>query len=190
MAKNSETNFSALRQQMEQEDKERELIINKSREVIKLTKTVIYAIHRNEIKKAEASKKVLDKAFDEVKKLASGNYHGSYKAAAQEYVEATSYLYYIKNQELIPESEIKLDAESYLLGICDLTGELGRRAVNSVIKEDYEEFRRIKDIIMNIYEEMQLFDLRNSELRKKVDGIKYEVKKVEDISLQLKLKGK
>ncbi len=189
MAKN-DSDFSALRQQIEKEDAERELIISKSREVIKLTKTVIYAIHRNEIKKAEASKKALDTAFSEVKKLSSANHHGSYKAAAQEYVEAVGYLYYVKNNELIPESELKLDAESYLLGICDLTGELGRRAVNSVIKEDYEEFRKIKDIIIKIYEEMQLFDLRNSELRKKVDSIKYEVKKVEDISLQLKLKGK
>src|SRR3989338_5832731 len=189
MAKN-ENDFSALRQQIEKEDAERDVVINKSREVIKLTKTVIYAIHRNEIKKAETTKKALDKAFDEVRNVASGNHHGAYRAAAQEYVEAVSYLYYIKNQKLIPESELRLDAESYLLGICDLTGELGRRVVNSVIKEDYEEFRRIKDIIINIYEEMQLFDLRNSELRKKVDGIKYEVKKVEDISLQLKLKGR
>ena len=34
------------------------------------------------------------------------------------------------------------------------------------------------------------FDFRNSELRRKFDGIKWELKKLEDLSIELKLKGK
>ena len=37
---------------------------------------------------------------------------------------------------------------------------------------------------------MQQLDLRNGELRRKFDGLKYDLKKMEDVLLSLKLQGK
>ena len=90
----------------------------------------------------------------------------------------------------IPTSaQLKVDSESYLLGLCDLTGELVRKAVNEVIKKDYEAAVKIKDVVAEIYDEFLKFDLRNGELRKKSDQIKWNLKKLEDIVFEVKLKG-
>ena len=91
---------------------------------------------------------------------------GAYNAAVQEFVEGYSYYYFIKENRLISDTELKVGEENYLLGICDLTGELARRAVFSVVNENYNEVEKIKDFISVIYNEFLNFDLRNSELRK------------------------
>jgi len=108
----------------------------------------------------------------------------------QEYVEAVTYLEYVKTGKLADEKEINADPENYLLGICDLTGELARRAVFSVVKEDFKEVEKIKEFVSRIYEEFLKFELRNSELRKKSDSIKWNLKKIEEILYDLKIRGK
>lgn len=183
----SKKEFIELRKEIDKDELQREKLISKSREVIKLSKKLIYAVHRNQKKKAEYEKKKLESAFKEVKKLGSD---GPYKIAAQEYVEAIAYFHYFKTGKLPERKSLNVEAENYLLGLGDLSGELSRRAVNAVIKENYKEFHEIRDLVANLYQEMLLFDFRNNELRRKVDSMKYEVKKLEDISLQLKLKEK
>jgi len=74
--------------------------------------------------------------------------------------------------------------------LCDLTGELVRRAINKAINEQYSESVEIRDVVAMIYENLMQFDFRNGELRRKFDSIKYDLKKLEDLVLELKLKDK
>ena len=76
----------------------------------------------------------------------------------------------------------------YLLGLCDLTGEVMWRGVNSVIKKNYKEALACKDVVDDIYGQFLRFNLRNSELRKKSDAIKWNLKKLEDIAYDIKTK--
>jgi len=76
------------------------------------------------------------------------------------------------------------------MGLCDLTGELVRKAVNDVIKKNFKQAMEIKDLVDEIYGEFLKFNLRNSELRRKSDQIKWNLKKLEDVVFELKLKGK
>ena len=78
----------------------------------------------------------------------------------------------------------------YLPGVCDLVGELTRRAINAAIKEDYATTFEIKDVVSEIFEELMLFDLRNIPARKKFDSIKYSLEKLEEVALNVKLKRK
>ena len=41
-----------------------------------------------------------------------------------------------------------------------------------------------------LYGELLKFDFRDGELRKKFDGIKYDLKRLEDVALSIKLKEK
>ena len=61
-----------------------------------------------------------------------------------------------------------------------------RKAVNSGIKHEYEKVLQIKNFVDDLYDELMKFDFRNSELRKKVDGIKWELKKIDDMMLTIK----
>ena len=84
---------------------------------------------------------------------------------------------------------MKVDVEHYLLGLCDLTGELVRKAVNDIIRKKYGNALKIKELVEEIYGEFLKLDLRNNELRVKSDSIKYNLKKLEDIVYDLKIKG-
>ncbi len=182
-------NFTHLQQEFAQYDEARERLIKKSRDVLKLSKLIIYAVHRDELDKAaelikeiETERKELEKIAEHSDKMA---YEGSYKIAIQEYVEAILYFTFVKTGKL---AEFKAQAELFMLGLCDLPGELVRRAVFLAGKGKVNEVVKIKDMVDTIYGELLKFDFRENEIRRKVDGVKYELRKLEDLVLDLKLK--
>ncbi len=80
-------NFAKLRKEIQDYDAERENLIKQSRDVLKLSKQIIYAVHRDElteaaklIKQIEAEKKKLDAIAKHSRKMGS---EGSYKVAIQ-----------------------------------------------------------------------------------------------------------
>ncbi len=187
-------NLEKIRKGMEKFDKVREEVIREGRKIIKTSKTAIGAVHRDELSLAEKSiatmKADLDTLKEKVKKAPRLQYEGTFKVAIQEYVEAVSLLEFIKNGKIIEYSEEFLDHENYLMGLCDLGGELVRKAINASINEHYTLVTKIRKAIEELYIEMSKFELRNGELRRKYDGIKYDLKKLDDVVFQLKMKDK
>lgn len=183
--------FNALRKELQQYDAERELLIKKSRDVLKLSKQVIYAVHRDELTAAEKLVKEMERERQALEKIATHSnkmvYEGSYKIALQEYVEAILYYEFVKTGKL---PDLKVLAEYYILGLCDLPGELGRRAVFLAGKGNVKEVQKIRDEIDGLYGELLKFDFRENEIRRKVDAVKYELRKMEDLVLDLTLKGR
>jgi len=96
----------------------------------------------------------------------------------------------MKNNKIPTNTRLKLDPEFYLMGLIDLTGELVRKAINSAIKEDYKTAVNLKNLVSELYDELLLFDFAGGELRKKFDSIKYDLKKLDDLVLNLKLSKK
>ena len=80
--------------------------------------------------------------------------------------------------------------EHFILGLADLPGELVRKAVFLAGKGDVGAVLKIKDEVDSIYGELLKFDFRDNEIRRKVDAVKYDLRKLEDLVLDLKLKGK
>ncbi|MFH0868383.1 MAG: hypothetical protein V1831_03645 [Candidatus Woesearchaeota archaeon] len=181
--------FARIRKEIAEFDVKRESIIQISREVINLSKKIIYALHRNDIKSASSYVKEIEK-----KKKSLSAYMrldtNITQTALQEYAEALCYYHFVKNKKIPTNDYLKIDTESYLLGLCDLTGELVRKAVNEVIKKNFSYAMEIKNLVEEIYGEFLEFNLRNSELRKKSDQIKWNLKKLEDVVFELKIKGK
>ena len=180
--------FKDIRTELKKFENERENVIAVSREVIKLSKLIIYSIHRKDIKNAEG---LIKEIKGTVKKIDNKHYDTKIDCVAfQEYVEALCYYEFVKKGRIPGYKELGVDVEHYLLGLCDLTGELGRKAVNDIINKDYKNVLKIREIVSNIYFGFLSLDLRNNELRVKADSIKYNLKKIEDLILELKLKGK
>jgi translin len=180
--------FIKIRKEIADFDLKRESIIQQSREIINLSKKIIYALHRGDIKTASAYVKDIEKK----KKSLKNTPHDTNinKTALQEYAEALCYYHFIKNKKIPTKASLGIDNDSYLMGLCDLTGELGRKAVNDVIKKNFKKALEIKNLVEEIYGEFLEFNLRNGELRKKSDQIKWNLKKLEDVIFELKLKGK
>lgn len=184
--------FEMLRKELQDYDEEREKLIKKSRDVLKLSKQIIYALHREEISEATKLVQAIERERKQLEAIAKHNhkmvYEGSYKIAIQEYVEAILYYNFLKDGKI---AEIKgVIAEHFILGLADLPGELNRKAVYLAGKGEVEKVVKIKDAVDWIYGELLKFDFRDNEIRRKVDAVKYELRKLEDLVLDLKLKGR
>ncbi|KAJ5728426.1 Translin C-terminal [Penicillium malachiteum] len=82
-----------------------------------------------------------------------------------------------------------LTIEEYLLALISMVEELSRLAVNSVTLGDYERPVQIGAFVKELFSGFQLLNLKNDILRKRSDGIKYSVKKVEDVVYDLSLRN-
>ncbi|KAJ5748446.1 uncharacterized protein N7511_010142 [Penicillium nucicola] len=82
-----------------------------------------------------------------------------------------------------------LTIEEYLLALIAMVEELSRLAVNSVTLGDYSRPMQIGNFIKELFAGFQLLNLKNDILRKRSDGIKYSVKKVEDVVYDLSLRN-
>ncbi|KAJ5674055.1 hypothetical protein N7462_009494 [Penicillium macrosclerotiorum] len=87
------------------------------------------------------------------------------------------------------EDAFHLTIEEYLLALIAMVEELSRLAVNSVTLGDYHRPLQISNFIKDLFAGFQLLNLKNDILRKRSDGIKYSVKKVEDVVYDLSLRN-
>jgi translin len=181
--------FAKLQKSIQDYDSEREKLIIQGRIVLKLSKQLIYSVHRDNLEEAasllkniESEKEKLDLIAQQKKKL---EFEGSYKVAIQEYAEAVLYYNFVKTGKLV---ELKVHPVHFVLGLADLPGELVRKAVFLAGKGEVDKVIKIKDEVDMIYGEFLKFDFRENEIRRKVDAVKYDLRKLEDLVLDLKMK--
>ncbi|MBS3151692.1 hypothetical protein J4443_04905 [Candidatus Woesearchaeota archaeon] len=165
-------------------DKRRDEMLQKCHEAIRFSKRVIYAIHRDDPKAGELAKELKEKV-SKLRTRGELQFSPTYKVAMQEYVEAICLYEFILNNKVPTQSELYVSAPDYLSGLCDLTGELMRKANYFAIKGEINEALRTKELVDKIYEQFLLLDIRDNELRKKFDNVKYNLQKLEDLVLHM-----
>lgn len=82
-----------------------------------------------------------------------------------------------------------LDIEDYLNGILQMASELSRFATNAVTMGDYSRPLQISRFLADLNSGFRLLNLKNDSLRKRFDGLKYDVKKIEEIVYDLSIRG-
>ena len=170
--------FKGIIKDLKEEDERREKTIQLSREIIKESKIVIYGLQRND--KVDTKKMIA--LF---KQLKGESNTGIEETAVQEYVEAMTFFHFVNHKKIPTRKELGVDTEAYLLGLCDLTGELVRKAVKDVIDAKYDSAEEITKLVEEIYGEFLKFDLRNGNLRQKSDSIKWNLQKLEQLRLDI-----
>lgn len=86
-------------------------------------------------------------------------------------------------------AEVQLPIEDYLIGVCNVVQELVRLSLNCVIRADYKTPKRCTRFASDVFEGFKQLNLRNDFLRKRYDGIKYDVKRLEEIMYDLIVRG-
>lgn len=170
--------FNGIIEELHAADERRELLIQLSRDIIRESKVVIYSLQRGE-------KTSLEKIESLIEQLERESATGIENTAVQEYVEAACFYYFIHEKRIPNKEELKVDTENYLMGLCDLTGELLRKAVKDVIQKNYGGAREITALVEEIYGKFLLLDLRNGTLRQKSDSIKWNLQKLEQLLLDI-----
>ena len=183
--------IASLKKEIETVDSKREALIASTREILKAAKGAIYSLQRGDNKAAEKALAELKPKIAALKPYSEdANYASVTKPPIQEYVEAACFGEFIATGKILQRKEIGVSAENYIAGLCDLSGEIVRKAVNAAINDDSKTVISAKKFIENLYYGLMQFDFRNGDLRRKFDGIKYDLKKMEDLLLSLKLQGK
>ncbi|PWN17964.1 Translin [Microstroma glucosiphilum] len=86
-------------------------------------------------------------------------------------------------------SRLTLTTEEYLHSIISLINDFSRLAVNAVTMNDYATPLRLSDFVKDLSAGFAMLNLKNDSLRKRFDGIKYDVKKIEEVVYDISLRG-
>jgi len=186
--------FQTLKQQHDLYTEERQEIIKKSGEALHKAKQAIFAFHRDDLKGGNKLIKEVETIFQDLEKNFNKDEtlraEGSYRAALEEYVEAKFFGRVLEGKKLDFIIEVpKIDFESYLGGLCDLTGEIVRKAVLRVTEGKVGEAEKLGEALRGIMTELIKFDL-TSYLRTKYDQAKNSLRRMEEILYDIRIKYK
>ncbi|CAA9965270.1 hypothetical protein P3342_011201 [Pyrenophora teres f. teres] len=152
--------FDGFRSELDQHHDRRERIIKASRDITAASKKIIFTLQRVRTvgqafppwvakKNAEYWDIIEDRYKNiaaDVQGLNAYRYSHNITGGNQEFMEALSFQYYLETQSLISYDEVKsriaamsgeagpipFTPEDYILGVCDMTGELMRFSVTSM----------------------------------------------------------
>jgi len=185
------TFLSKIKSDLELHQKERNEIINASRQILQESKKAIFALHRSDIKQAEESLKAAESMLNRLNRDYNKNnrlrFEGSYKASLEEYVEAKTFHQVLSGKPLDKLSIESIGPEEYINGIADLTGELVRQAVLRATKGDYqvlEQYRLFTEGIVGFLLTLYL----TGQSRQKFDDAKRNLKRLEQIIYEVRLR--
>ncbi len=173
-------------------ESERRQIISAANNILFEAKKTIFALQRFDFKLADLKIKEIETALKNLEtRFGFERLHreGAYKAAAEEYLEGKTLYLAIKNKKIEATADLSLDYESYLGGICDMIGELVRYATNQAASGKFSEVAKIKKIAEDIMGQLIDFDMTGY-LRTKYDQSRGHLRKLEQMTYEIKLRGK
>lgn len=186
-----------LFQQLEKDfnfyDQERRQVIAASSEALMKSKQAIFSFHRDDFQSGDnllaEVKRIFKKLEKKFKKEDELRYEGSYKAALEEYVEARFFGQVLKGEKINFIKDVSVDTDSYLAGLCDLTGELTRKAVLFATERKFNEVERMVKAVQKVLAKLIRFNLTGY-LRTKYDQAKNNLRRAEEVLYDVKMKGK
>ena len=156
--------------ELEGREREQDGILGSVREIIRHCANGIKLVHAGEVKRAKAEIAQAEKKIAPFSKTEKFGY--LLAQPRQEIAEARLLLAAVEGKELPGWEELKMPFEPYLLGICDLVGELRREMLEMLKKGRIKEAERYFELMGGIYDELLPIRFSNSLLpnfRKKQD---------------------
>ncbi|EEF42928.1 translin [Ricinus communis] len=158
------------------------------------------------LEEAKAQIEVLKKLYSQLADIIKDRpgqfyrYHGDWKSETQTVVSLLAFMHWLETGNLLLHSEAEeklglnssefgLDIEDYLIGICFMSNEMPRYVVNRVTAGDYDCPRKVLKFLTDLHAAFRMLNLRNDFLRKKFDGMKYDLRRVEEVYYDVKIRG-
>jgi predicted translin family RNA/ssDNA-binding protein len=185
--------FKSLKKDFDSYGEERRKLISVSNEALMRSKQAIFAFHRDDLEggnflltEVEKVFQNLEKKFNQEPKL---RYEGAYRAALEEYTEAKFFGRFLEDGKIDFIKETEIDADSYLAGICDFTGELVRKAVLAATDKKFKKVEGLVTGIRDVIGELIKMNLTGY-LRTKYDQAKNNLRRAEEILYDVKMREK
>jgi translin len=164
-------------------EKIREDALKASRDIIICCRKGIQQLHRNQMDDAEnfikqASAK-LTQLYDNTKDHPDIFHAGFVENAAQEFVEIYCLYNIMKDEDLPDPDTIQTTYSAYLLGLCDVVGELRRGALDFMLEGNTAKASEYLGYMDRIYDAIMSFDYPSAlvPIKKKQDMIRGLIEK-------------
>lgn len=173
--------ISRLRKELKAKNELRERMLSESRRITRLSKEATTLIFQGRIPKARAGLKKASSLFRQaIRRLEATpelRHSGALSAACQEFAEA-SILLALEERGVCPSvEEMKVDINSYVLGLADVPGELRRGVLAALLNHDVKGAERRFRMMEAIYNELTALDEQAFHvlpgLRRKCDVIRH-----------------
>ncbi|KAJ1980584.1 Translin-1 [Dimargaris verticillata] len=196
-----------LQASVQQEAETRERIAEYTRQLETEFRVVAVSLNRIHTATTDAARDYITKLSALIPPAKFYRYNSIWSRVVQQGVFAAALITYLNSKTLLqpdqvqefmgapvhmsnaPVQEFHITVEEYLHGIFSLPAELARLAVNSVTRQTYQRPLEISTFVTELFASFQLLNLKNDSLRKHFDGIKYEVKKIEEIVYNISVRG-
>ena len=176
--KNLDKIVDKIEKSIDSKDKIREQALRSSREIIIGCRKAIQLIHQDSMKKASSNIRMastrLQGLYERTKSYPELYHAGFVENAAQELVEAQCFYNVMKGKDLPDPDEIKTTYSSYLMGLCDLVGELRRTTLDSIRTGKAKEADDYLSMMDDIYDVIIRFDYPSGliPIKKKQDMVR------------------
>ena len=191
-----------LRLRYQERDQLRENLIKQCRDGQKSAKQAIFALHRGDVKKArqllmDCEKCIMEQLWPIVQQEPPLR-GGSFGNVLEEYVEAQLFAVWLHGKDwegttqgtvLLPNEwgELPIEPEDYLGGLCDLTGEIGRYAVQRGTARDVKGVELCWATNHSICQALEVMDRLPSGINKKMETLRRSVEKIERMLYEMSL---
>ncbi|RLG60839.1 hypothetical protein DRN86_01495 [Candidatus Geothermarchaeota archaeon] len=175
----------------------REEILRLNREIISCSARSIEASRRRERERASEHLSKAMKALKECYKIAEGRAQGKLRnllvEGEKEFIEAVlTYSYVFDENYLKAIKELNASPFSIILGIFDFTGELRRIFVDKLLEGEFDDAKRIVQLLRTVYSEMIYGDIRSSIIpgfKRRIDVLRNQIERcVEDLNFSLRIR--
>ncbi|KAL6101607.1 translin-associated protein X [Pungitius pungitius] len=220
--------FKVFQQELDTKHDKHERLVKISRDVTIESKRTIFLLHRvtsvpnaeDILKEAEVKLDAVRQKIGQIAEELRGEdifqFHRAFTPGIQEYVEAVSFLHYIRHRSLISLEEInarlvfgtaekgtaeelqtdgpvltfQVTPSDYLLGVADLTGELMRMCISSVGNGDIDTPFQLSQFLRQIHDGFSYIGNTGPyEVSKKLHTLRQSLGKVEDACYALRVRG-
>jgi predicted translin family RNA/ssDNA-binding protein len=155
-----------------------------SKKVIALLRRENIRESKETIEEIENRFKLINEALKQHKDLLNQNF---YKEAVEEYIEAITFYNFLTESQKKTSKFIKAEPEEIISGICDFTGELVRKAITVASSKNIQVITSYQKTVENIIQELTKVGFQGKP-RQKYDEVERNLRKLEDIIYDLKLK--
>ncbi len=183
--------FNQVRQELLDYSAKRREMIKSAGDAQHLAKKAIFAMQRDDVSEAQnylgqAEKIIVDLNAKHKKNLGIFE-EGSYKAALEEFVEASIFNQYLQKKNIGKLSKINVDPDIFISGLCDVPGELLRYAIKSATEKKFEEVKRCRQAADEIITELVDMNLTGYN-RQKFDQAKQALHKLEQVLYEVSIR--
>ena len=163
---NLEEIIDVIEQEINEKNTVKELALRHSRSIVINCRKAIQRMHQNQFNQA---KELIAATADLITSIHDGSNDfpeifssGFVENATQEYAEA-SCLYHILQKKDIPgPEELQISNTSYLMGLCDVVGELRRKTLDALLQGNFNTASELLEIMETIYDAILRFDYPSS----------------------------